>query len=261
MSDRTQPTSRGLVLVTGAASGIGRAIVLGLRQDGWPVLAIDRDGAGLEGLAQEDQTGGLSTRCLDLTDAAAVQEMLDGLPPGARLAGLVSSAARGENLGFLDLSLDQMRAIYDLNLFALAHLAQQVARRMKDTGGGSIINITTASALRANAGRAAYGSSKAAVEMLSKVMALELAPFGIRVNTIAPGPVLTPMAAQLHQGEERARLLSRVPQGRYGAPEEIAQGVLYLMDPRRSSFVTGTTLCIDGGMAAAGSFTPMARGE
>ncbi|MCC7319714.1 MAG: SDR family oxidoreductase [Rubellimicrobium sp.] len=260
MPDPADRAPRGVILVTGAASGIGRAAVRALRHEGWPVLAIDRDRAGLERLSTEDRAGGLSVASIDLTVGAEVEALLDSLGPDRRLAGLVSSAARGENLGFLDLSVQRMREIYELNLFALARLAQGVALRMKGTGGGSIVNITTVSGLRANAGRAAYGSSKAAVEMLSKVMAIELAPFGIRVNTIAPGPVLTAMAAQLHVGPERARLLSRVPQGRYATPEEIAQGVLFLMDPDRSSYVTGMTLCIDGGMSAAGSFEPSAPG-
>ena len=132
---------------------------------------------------------------------------------------------------------------------------------MAADGGGAIVNISSVSGLRANAGRSTYGSSKAALEMLSKIMALELAPLKVRVNTVAPGPTLTAMAAALHVGPERNRLLRAVPQGRYGAPEEIAEGVAFLLDARRSGYVTGHTLCVDGGMFAAGAFEPRLGGE
>jgi NAD(P)-dependent dehydrogenase (short-subunit alcohol dehydrogenase family) len=108
--------------------------------------------------------------------------------------------------------------------------------------------------LRANTGRAAYGASKAGLELLSKVMAVELAPLGVRVNTVAPGPIETPLVTAMHSPADRARAVRSVPQGRYGQPQDIAKAVSYLLDDERSGYVTGHTLCVDGGFFAAGAF-------
>ncbi|WP_049778340.1 SDR family NAD(P)-dependent oxidoreductase [Rhizobium leguminosarum] len=245
-------------IVTGAASGIGRATAAALLEEGWSVLAIDRNIVALEGLRQEFAgSQALSIYGIDLSEIKEIERFIDDLPHAIQIRGLVCCAARGDKTGFLDITNDQIRSIFELNFFSTFSLCQAVARRMIKAGGGSIVNITSTSGLRANAGRSAYGSSKAAVELLSKIMAVELAPFNVRVNTLAPGPTLTKMAAHLHAGPERQRLLDKVPQGRYGMPAEIAQGIVYLLDSKRSSFVTGHTLCVDGGMAAAGSFEPI----
>jgi NAD(P)-dependent dehydrogenase (short-subunit alcohol dehydrogenase family) len=251
---------RGSVVVTGAASGIGRAVTSTLLQDHWQVLALDRNAAALEVLSSDfGAPSALSIHVVDLTHTSDVERIISDLSDATPLSGLVCCAAVGDNTPFLDVPLASLRSLLELNFVATFAICQAAARRMVNEGGGSIVNISSVSGLRANAGRSTYGSSKAALEMLSKVMAVELAPFRVRVNTVAPGPTLTAMAAELHAGPERQRLLGSVPQGRYGTPEEIAQGVAFLLDGRRSGYVTGHTLCVDGGMYAAGSFQPFTQ--
>lgn len=247
------------MVVTGAAAGIGRAVTETLLGEGWQVAALDRNAAALESMRRDlGGAGALSTHQIDLTRTEEVERLVCDLP-GLPLRGLVCCAAIGDNTPFLQVRLTSLRSLLDINFVATFAICQAAARRMVKEGGGSIVNISSVSGLRANAGRAAYGSSKAALEMLSKIMAVELAPAGVRVNTLAPGPTLTAMAAELHAGPERQRLLGSVPQGRYGSPEEIAQGVAFLLDDRRSGYVTGHTLCVDGGMYAAGSFEPITQ--
>src|SRR5437764_15373150 len=122
---------------------------------------------------------------------------------------------------------------------------------MAKSGGGAIINITSTSGQRGGDGRAAYGASKAALAQLTEVMAVELAPLGIRVNNIAPGPVETEMARSAHDGATRNAYNYLVPMARYGTPEEIADAAVFLASDE-SRRVNGHTLNVDGGFLAAG---------
>ena len=247
--------TRRLAIVTGAASGIGRATATQLIGEGWLVLALDRDRPALDALAREAGGGGaLTCRAFDVTAPETIDAVLADLPSGARVAGLVNSAGIGVSTPFLDTPLETLRQILDINLIGAFALCQSVARIMAAAGGGAIVNISSGSGLRANAGRAAYGASKAGLEMLSKVMAVELAPLGIRVNTVAPGPIETPLVKAMHSAADRARAVRSVPQGRYGQPQDIASAISYLLDDARAAYVTGHTLCVDGGFFAAGAF-------
>jgi NAD(P)-dependent dehydrogenase (short-subunit alcohol dehydrogenase family) len=118
--------------------------------------------------------------------------------------------------------------------------------------GGAIVNIASVSGLRGNIGRTAYGASKGAVVTMTQVMAVELAPDNIRVNAIAPGPVETAMVRAMHTSEARQNWLTRVPQRRYGEPQEIARAAAFLLDEEQSSYVTGHVLAVDGGFLAGG---------
>ena len=126
---------------------------------------------------------------------------------------------------------------------------------MRDHGGGSIVNIASISGIRGSKGRSAYGASKGAVINLTKVMATDLAPFKIRVNAVAPGPIETPMVKSVHSDEDRRIYHRFVPMRRYGEPVEIAHAVEFLLDERRSSYITGEILAVDGGFRGAGIFS------
>jgi NAD(P)-dependent dehydrogenase (short-subunit alcohol dehydrogenase family) len=127
---------------------------------------------------------------------------------------------------------------------------------MRARGSGSIVNIASVSGVMGNKGRVAYGASKGGVITMTKVMAVELASSGIRVNAIAPGPIETPLVQEVHTPEVRAAWMTTVPQRRYGSPDEIAGAAVFLLDQRKSSYITGQTICIDGGFSIAGILDP-----
>ena len=152
----------------------------------------------------------------------------------------------------LDTSADLFRKMLEVNLIGSFVVSREAAQRMRQRGRGSIVNIASVSGIKGNNGRVAYGASKGGVIHMTKVMAVELAPLGIRVNAIAPGPIETPMVQEVHTPEVRAAWMATVPQRRYGTPDEIAGAAIFLLDERKSSYITGQTICVDGGFTVAG---------
>jgi len=243
--------TKGLVVVTGAASGIGLAATERLLAQGWRVAALDRDGGGLDALRTRFSDGTLQVHALDLTDEAALAA-LPGALEGERVVGLVNSAGIGANTPFRDTTPADFRRIYEINVVAGFALAQTLLPSMEAAGGGSIVNIASVSGMLGNLGRSAYGASKGAVIALTKIMAVELAPAMIRVNAVSPGPIETPMVREWHDEATRERWLAKVALRRYGEPDEIAGAILFLIDPAASSYVTGQVLAVDGGFTTAG---------
>jgi len=243
------------ILVTGGASGIGRATVEAVLAKGWKAIVTDRDSVNLNVLRQtlKPAAGKVVYEQLDVADEAAVIAAVARLDAeSGPIGGVVNSAGIGRDVPALETSADLFREILGVNLIGTFVVSREVARLMRSRGSGSIVNIASVSALRGIMGRAAYGASKGGVITLTKVMAVELAPFGIRVNAIAPGPIETPMALDMHTAEVRAGWLATVPQSRYGLPKEVASAAVFLLNEAESSFVTGQTLTVDGGFSIAG---------
>ena len=246
---------RDVVIVTGGASGIGLAAARALLGSGWRVLVADLLPDNLD-RARDDLSAADDVRFaeLDVADEAAVSCVVaEADRDFGPVRGVVNSAGIGRDVPFLDTSADLFRKILDVNLIGTFLVAREAARCMVARGqGGAIVNIASVSGIRGNLGRAAYGASKGGVITLTQVMAVELSAHGIRVNAVAPGPIETPLVKAMHTDEARAGWMRVVPQRRYAAPEEVAGTILYLLDEGRAGFVTGQTICVDGGFTAGG---------
>ncbi len=236
-----------IAIVTGGLSGIGDAIALRMVAEGATVIAADISShAGTLG------DGPLAPLRVDVADAGSVDSMVRAvLQRHGRLDCLVNSAGVGTEIPFLETPLETFDRIVAVNLRGTFIVGQAAARAMSTRGGGSIVNIASISGMTGNAGRSAYGASKGGVVTLSRVMAVDLASHGIRVNVLAPGPVETPLVARMHSAETRAQWLDRTPLHRYARPEEMAGAAVFLCS-EDASFITGHVLAADGGFLGAG---------
>ena len=252
------------ILVTGGASGIGRAIVEGLLREGYPAIIADWDRTSLDRCREAMDVSAVRVRFeqLDVSDEAAVIKSIaaceDEFGP---LAGVVNSAGIGRDVPALETSAELFRQILDVNLIGSFLVSREAAKRMIGRSAGSIVNIASVSGILGNEGRVAYGASKGGVITMTRVMAVELASRGVRVNAIAPGPIETPMVEAVHTPEARASWLATIPQRRYGLPADIAAAALFLLDGRKSGFITGQTICVDGGFTTAGIMTGTSSGS
>lgn len=243
-----------VALITGGASGIGLACAERLIDQGWQVGVLDRDEVALDRVrVRFNGEPAVRVGPLDVTDEpaaeAAIQEMRAAF---GRIDGLINSAGIGLDIHVLDTPVALFRKVVDINLTGTFIVARAVARIMKDQGGGAIVNIASIAGLRGSKGRVAYGASKGGVVILTQVMAVDLAPFRIRVNAIAPGPVETPLVEALHPPEVRRAWIRHVPMRRYAKPEEIAATAQFLLDEASSSYLTGEVIAVDGGFRGAG---------
>jgi NAD(P)-dependent dehydrogenase (short-subunit alcohol dehydrogenase family) len=240
-------------VVTGGARGIGLAIAKALAREGAGVAVAD---INLEGARTVAASLGGRSRSLalevDVADPKSVAAMIAAtLQAFGKLDILINNAGVGGNTPFLETTLDEWNRIIGINLTGAFMVAQAAAREMVKAGGGKIVNIASLSGQRGGDGRAAYGSAKAGLELLTKVMAVELAPYNINVNNIAPGAIETEMAKFAHDAATRAAYNYLIPMTRYGTPEEIADAAVFLCSDQ-SRYVHGHTLNVDGGFLAAG---------
>ena len=235
-------------LVTGAASGIGRAIAATLVESGAEVLLVDRDGPALEAAAREL-----------VAEAYAVDLAADSAPESAvgrtvvewgRIDFLVNAAGVQARGPAIELSDEDWERLHAVNLRAVFRGCRAAARRMVESGGGAILNVASISSTVGVPGIVPYGAMKGGVVQLTRGLAVELAPSGVRVNAVAPGYVTTAMTGELWRDEDRkAQVTARIPLGRFASPEEISPAALFLLSPA-AGYITGEVLHVDGGYVA-----------
>lgn len=225
------------IIITGAASGIGAALVTRLKLDGFDVLGADKiiDAA---------------TAKLDVTEENDWARVVGSLPT---LTGLINCAGLKTRSDISDTSLKSFQAVINVNLVGAFLGIKAVSARMRREGvKGTILNVGSIVADRTPSGQIAYNTSKGGIHSLTRSAATELGRFGIRVNAIAPGSIITPMTeAGWNNPERRSTLRDRIPLGRGGEADEVASVASFLMG-RSASYVNGAIWYVDGGWESAG---------
>ncbi len=250
-----------VAVVTGAARGIGLAIAKWFLADGQRVALLDIDRARLESTAAglADPSRVLAIHC-DVSNPEQVDAAIVGVAARfGRVDALVNNAGVAVFKPLLATTYSEWRQVLATNLDGPFLCTQACAPVMLRNGGGSVVNIASISGLRASTLRVAYGTSKAALIHLTRQQATELGNLGIRVNAVAPGPVDTAMALQVHSPAIRAAYHDAIPLNRYGTPEEIAAAVGFLCSAA-ASYVNGQVLAVDGGFDATGIGLAALRG-
>ncbi|XP_059937315.1 L-xylulose reductase [Mesoplodon densirostris] len=233
-------------LVTGAGKGIGRSTVQALHAAGAQVVAVSRTQADLDSLVRE--CPGVEPVCVDLGDWEATERALGGVGP---VDLLVNNAAVALLQPFLEVTKEACDTSFDVNLRAVIQVSQIVARGLIARGApGSIVNVSSQASQRALTNHSVYCSTKGALDMLTKVMALELGPHQIRVNALNPTVVMTPMGQANWSDPQKAKaMLDRIPLGKFAEVENVVDTILFLLSDR-SSMTTGSTVPVDGGFLA-----------
>jgi acetoacetyl-CoA reductase/3-oxoacyl-[acyl-carrier protein] reductase len=227
-----------VILVTGGSRGIGAATVKLLKKLGAKVAYVDRLVLGLP--------GALALQA-DVTDARAMAEAVQRIERElGPIYGVVANAGINEDNLLPKLTADQWQAVIDINLTGVFNTIKPVIPLMYERRAGAMVFIGSVVGEQGNIGQANYAASKAGLIGLAKAIALEGARYGVRANVVAPGFTETVMLEAIPDNI-RAKILETIPLQRFGKPEEIAWGVAYLLSPVAGSYVSGTTLSINGG--------------
>ena len=241
-----------VALVTGGASGLGRTMAWALACFGADIAIVDRDGPRATACAREigaasgrRTTSAAADVAVEAEVEKAIETVVDGL---GEVDILVNNAGHNIRKPLVEYGLAEFDSLYEVHVRGTFLFCRRVAARMQARRRGSIINIASMLAQVAARGVAPYAAAKAAIMQMSRVLALEVAPSGVRVNCIAPGYIDTPLTRQ-HPPEVRARITETTPLGRFGEATELMGPVLFLSSDA-SSFVTGSTLVVDGGWTA-----------
>ena len=242
-----------VAIVTGGGKGIGRAIALGLAEAGSDVVICSRNLPDLEEVSSEIKKMGRD--CLPLVADVTKKEDLENLVAQTqekfkKIDILVNNAATSYMRSLMDLREDGWDKIFNTNVKAVFLVSREVAKLMEEHGGGKIINITTVGAEKAEGGMGAYGTSKAALKMLTKSMSLEWAPLKINVNAVGPGLTRTDFSKPLWSNPDIAKAVaSGIPLGRIAEPEDMVGTVVFLASDA-SSYITGQSIYVNGGVWA-----------
>ncbi len=240
-----------VAIITGAARGIGRACAERFAREGAKVIVADVDQARGQETVAAISAGGTETLFVacDVGDSVQVSGLIAAsVDAFGSLDVLVNSAGILQNADFLDVTEQDFDQVLRVNLKGPLLVGQAVARQLIDQGrGGAIVNLSSVGALLAAPFQASYNVSKGGVAQLTRVMALSLAPHGIRVNAVGPGTIGTDMTNDLLEDVAlRRQILSRTPLGRVGDPAEVAAVVVFLAS-EEASYITGQTVYCDGG--------------
>lgn len=235
-----------VAIVTGAGGGIGAAICQVLASRGNEIIAVDRNESAMDKVVSGLKEKGHSARAvaLDITDGKSLDSLIASVPA---VSVLVNNAGIFDVKNFVDLTADDFRRTYEVNVVAMAELTRRALSKMQK--GDAIVNIASV-AMYGALNFAHYSASKAAVGALTKSLALELAPRGIRANAVAPGAIATPMLLD-RKDSDSSNVLKRIPLGAYGDPGDIANAVGFLSS-QDAKYITGVVLAVDGGRTLSG---------
>ncbi len=245
MSDDVRPVA----VVTGGARGIGAAIVEALVDAGYRTAVVDVNAKAIAAVRESDaaQAGLLVPLELSITDRTAVEQAMGGLAAEhGPIRALVNNAGMTLPAGFLDQTDEDWDRIVDVNLKGTFVMAQVVARQMVEEKTGAIVNISSVSAHGVRTGPPAYAAAKAGVEGLSRLMAVQLGPLGIRVNTVVVGTTATPWLLSRKSDDELDSMRASTLTGRIGEPQDVAHTVAFLCSPA-AKHVTGQLISVSGG--------------
>ncbi|MBD3832326.1 7-alpha-hydroxysteroid dehydrogenase [Brevundimonas bullata] len=237
-----------VAIVTGGAAGIGRGIAETFARAGAAVVVTDLNKDGADAVAEGIVAAGgraIALEC-NVTDEAHRQAAIDAALQAFGKITLLANNADGGGPKPFDMPMRDFEWAFQLNVFAMFRFMQMVAPHMEQAGGGAILNISSMAGENKNSRMASYGSSKAAVNHLTRNVAFDLGPRGIRVNAIAPGAIKTDALAKVLTPQIEAAMLKHTPLGRLGETQDIANAALFLCSPA-ASWVSGQVLTVSGG--------------
>ncbi len=237
-----------VAIVTGAAGGIGRGIAETFAQAGAAVVVTDLNKDGADAVAEGIVASGgraIALEC-NVTDEAQRQAAIDAALQAFGKITLLANNAGGGGPKPFDMPMRDFEWAFQLNVFAMFRFMQMVAPHMEQAGGGAILNISSMAGENKNSRMASYGSSKAAVNHLTRNVAFDLGPKGIRVNAIAPGAIKTHALSTVLTPEIEKAMLKHTPLGRLGQAQDIANAALFLCSPA-ASWISGQVLTVSGG--------------
>ena len=238
------------ILITGASSGIGQGCALMAAQMGAKVIVCGRNEERLKETISQMQGEGHSTFAGELTDQSVIEKLVAEIPS---LNGVVFSAGISMTAPFTYSTREKFNKVFDVNFFSPIEILRLLVKKKKLANEASVVFISSVGGnFGFSVGNGIYGASKAALNSMSRLCSLELAPKKIRVNSICPGMVVTPLVEGFSENitqEDIQKDMDFYPLKRYGKPEDIAGGVVYLLSDA-ASWVTGQAICIDGGITA-----------